>query len=128
MSKVRTVNTKFWDDNYICGLDPVEKLVFLYLITNPKTNICGCYEIQLKRVAFDTGVDIATIKNILDRFEKDNKIKQFGDFVYIRNFMKNQAINPKVLRGMRKEILSLPDEIQNVVKIDYDRLCIEYGY
>ena len=51
------VNTKFWDDTYIVTLDPIEKLLYLYFLTNPLTNICGIYEIQLRRVAFDTGID-----------------------------------------------------------------------
>ncbi len=60
LAKQRIVNTKFWDDSYITRLTPTEKLLFLYLITNPLTNISGVYELPLKRVAFDTGFSSAT--------------------------------------------------------------------
>ena len=41
--KHRYIKTKFWDDSYIIELNPHEKLLFLYLITNPLTNIAGVY-------------------------------------------------------------------------------------
>ena len=50
MSDTRMIKTKFWDDDYISYLDSVEKLLFLYCLTNPLTNIAGIYEITLKRI------------------------------------------------------------------------------
>jgi hypothetical protein len=50
----RIVNDEFWTDPYIEDLDPSEKLIFLYLITNPLCNIAGAYEIRLKRIAYET--------------------------------------------------------------------------
>ena len=35
MAKQRYINTKFWRDSYIEDLDPIEKLLFLYLLSNP---------------------------------------------------------------------------------------------
>ena len=34
MSKKRWINTKFWDDEYITELESIEKLLFLYFLTN----------------------------------------------------------------------------------------------
>jgi hypothetical protein len=56
MAKQRVVNTRFWDDDYIMELGPTEKLVFLYVLTNPLTDLCGAYQITLKRISFDTGL------------------------------------------------------------------------
>ena len=67
MAKLRSINTHFWDDNYIVELDPIEKLMFLYLITNPLTTIAGAYELPLRRIAFDTGIDREMVVKILDR-------------------------------------------------------------
>jgi hypothetical protein len=63
----RYINTNFWKDNYIADLDPSEKLLFLYLITNPRTNIAGIYELNLREIAFDTGFDVDMVKKILAR-------------------------------------------------------------
>ena len=54
--KLRSVNTKFWDDPFIEDLPPTEKLLFLYLLTNPLANLLGIYEITVKRISYDTGL------------------------------------------------------------------------
>lgn len=100
MSKNRYVDTRFWDDEYIAERDPIEKLLFLYFLTNPLTNICGIYEIMLKRVAFDTGIDKDMIIKILERFEKDGKIKYDGGWIAITNFSKHQKMNPNIKKGI----------------------------
>jgi len=123
MAKQRLVNTRFWDDNYIIELDPIEKLLFLYLITNPLTNIAGIYEIKIKRMAFDTGIDKDMVEKILNRFEKDGKIKYLNDYVVLKNFIKNQNLNPSVISGIKREILSLPDYIKDSLSPD----CIQTG-
>jgi len=46
MAKNRYINTKFWDDPFIAELSIKEKLLYLYLITNPLTNAAGIYEIS----------------------------------------------------------------------------------
>ena len=73
MAKERYINTKFWDDSYIVKLDPIEKLLFIYLLTNPLTNICGIYEVSLRRIAFDTGIEEEVILTLLRRFEEKRK-------------------------------------------------------
>jgi len=39
MNKLRCVNTKFWEDPFVEELNATGKLIFLYLITNPLTNL-----------------------------------------------------------------------------------------
>ena len=62
------INTRFWIDDYISHLDPTEKLMFLYFLTNPLTDICGVYEIPLKNIALDTGIDKEMVEKIIKRF------------------------------------------------------------
>jgi hypothetical protein len=73
MAKLRSVNTKFWDDNYIIKLKPIEKLLFLYFLTNPLTDICGAYEISKARISFDTGINLDLLETILERFFERKK-------------------------------------------------------
>ena len=112
------INTRFWIDDYISNLDPIEKLLFLYLITNPATEICGVYEIPLKNVAMDTGIDKEMVIKILCRFERDNKVIYQKGWVAIVNFAKHQLKNPKVTEGIKRGLTNAPKEIT-------DRLCIE---
>src|SRR5688500_5513892 len=104
MAKFRMLNTRFWDDSYVISLDPTEKLLFIYLLTNALTSICGIYEIQLRRIAFDTGIDIEMVKNVFSRFELDKKILYRDGWVCVVNFIKHQKINRSVEKGMLSAI------------------------
>lgn len=115
MAKYRAVNTKFWDDTYILSLDPIEKLVFLYIITNPLTNICGIYEIAIKRIAFDTGLDKEMAEKILMRFERDRKAYYIEGWIGIVNFVKNQSTNPKVVTGIEAAMAKAPEKLKSLV-------------
>jgi hypothetical protein len=55
--KLRSVNTRFWEDPFVEELTPSEKLLFLYLLTNPLANLLGIYEITIKRISYDTGYE-----------------------------------------------------------------------
>lgn len=111
MATSRYVNTSFWKDNYVVDLDPSEKLLFLYFLTNPKTNIAGVYEIHLREAAFDTGFDIDMIKKILGRFQADGKMDYVNGWLIIKNFVKHQRINPSVRAGIERAIAASPKEL-----------------
>jgi len=124
LSKQRYVDTKFWDDNYIVERDPIEKLLYLYILTNTLTNILGIYEISIRRIAFDTGIDKDMVIKILERFEKDNKIKYSNGFIVIKNFVKHQANNPKINKGIELLLKETPVGLIEWIDIDFDRLDI----
>lgn len=113
MSK-RMVNDEFWTDTYVEDLDPSEKLLFLYLITNPLCNVAGIYEIKLKRIAYETGFDKEMVEKILSRFERDGKVLRQDDWIIVVNFAKNQANNPNMLQGMQRIIDALPEKIKTL--------------
>ena len=119
VAKQRIVNTKFWDDSYIAGLSPLEKLVFLYLITNPLTNISGVYELPLKRAAFDVGLSGKDMEVIFKKFEADGKIARAAGWVGVVNFVKHQTLNPKIQIGIVQELRKAPKEVVDRVSIDY---------
>lgn len=119
--KQRMVNTRFWDDNYTSNLDPIEKLMFLYFITNTSTTICGIYEIPLKKIAVETGIDKEMVNRILERFKKDQKVFYVDGWIGIKNFIKHQNQNsPKVKKGIETEMMAVPKDI-------LDKM-IAYGY
>lgn len=127
MSKERYLNTKFWDDNYIVNLDPTEKLLFIYLLTNPLTNIIGIYEIAIRRIAFDTGIDQDMVLKILDRFERDNKIKYSQGYIVIRNFIKHQKNNPSINKGIETSLQEVPNELLEWITLQPERFNISKG-
>jgi hypothetical protein len=111
MSKKRYVDTRFWDDEYIIRLDPMEKLLFLYFLTNTLANLCGIYEISIGRIAFDTEIDIKKVKKTLAKFGKDKKVYYIDGYVFIKNYEKYQLDNPKIKAGREREKMALPDTI-----------------
>lgn len=119
MAKYRYINTKFWDDNYIINLDPIEKLLFLYLLTNPLTTICGIYEIQLKRVAFDTGIEKDMVEKIIKRFTDDSKVFYIDGWLAIKNFEKHQSTNPSIEVGIERCKNDVPKQILDKINSLY---------
>jgi len=113
MSKLRSVNTHFWSDNFIIELDPIEKLLFLYLLTNEKTNMLGIYEIHLRRISFDTGIDSNMLMKIFDRFESAKKAKYCEGFAILPNFLKNQKFNANMRISAINAWNELPISVRN---------------
>lgn len=137
MATNRYINTNFWRDTYVIDLDPSEKLLFIYLLTNPNTNIAGIYEISVRQIAFDTGYDSDMVKKILARFERDGKVVYKRGWLALTNWIKHQSINPKVASGIQRIIEDLPkwlykeliepedpqtSLLEPVENIDYDSL------
>lgn len=115
MSTQRLVDCRFWDDSYIISLDPSEKLVFLYLLTNPLSNIAGVYELSTKRIGFDTGFDQDTVKRILERFQRDEKCIYRDGWIAMRNWIKHQQVNPNVRKGISRVLSAVPQDLASYV-------------
>lgn len=116
MAKSRMVNTIFWEDNYTANLDPIEKLLFLYFLTNTSTTISGIYQITLKKVAVETGIDREMVEKLLKRFEVDNKFFYREGWLGIKNFIKHQnQESPMVKKGIERELENCPDFIKDLV-------------
>lgn len=106
------INTRFWDDDYTSNLDPIEKLMFLYLLTNTSTNISGIYEIPIKKIAVETGIDKEMVIKVISRFTKDEKIFYFNGWICIKNFVKHQNQRSQtVMKGIENEIMAIPKDI-----------------
>jgi hypothetical protein len=127
-AKNRYINTHFWDDSYVIDLDPIEKLLFLYLITNPCTNICGAYEISLKRIAFDTGIDKEMVAKVLLRFENSGKIIYKEGWILLLNWVKHQNPSPTVQSGIKFNLKSCPDWIKECFIDENGMVSIQYRY
>jgi hypothetical protein len=120
MSKKRFIDTKIWSDAWINNLDPVEKLLFLYLLTNEKTNVAGIYELPIKIMAVETGIEKEMIDKILIRFEQDKKIIYKNGWIIIINFIKHQNFNnEKIKKGIELAIENIPDEIKNSLSMGH---------
>ncbi|WP_441001285.1 hypothetical protein [Fodinibius sp. SL11] len=111
-SKKRSIDTHFWNDTYTGGLDRDEKYLYIYLITNPLTNMLGIYEIRVERMCFDTGLDEESVREALSKFEKDGKVKYVDGYIILVNFVKNQNYNRNMIKSAVTDMKDLPDSIK----------------
>lgn len=122
MATQRYVSTSFWDDGWIQTLDPSEKLLYLYLMTNPLTNIAGVYKITDRRISFDTGFNLDTIRHIFRKFEKAGKAYRKDEYVVIPSWPKHQKWekSSKVNEGIIRILKELDVEIlKYLVQVGY---------
>lgn len=113
MSKLRSLNTSFWSDPFIEDLKPDEKLVFIYLITNDKTNMLGIYESSIRKMSFETGVEKKRLETILKAFEGLGKVKYINNYVVLTNYLKHQNFNTNMKKSAIDCYNNLPKELKN---------------
>lgn len=78
MSAYRNINTSFWGDPKVKDeFTPEDKYFYIYLLTNPHTNICGCYEISYKDLEIETGYSRESITRLIDRMCNVHKVIKF---------------------------------------------------
>ena len=83
MASYRNIQLAFWTDSKVADdFTPEDKYFYLYLLTNPHTNTCGCYELSIRQMSNETGYSQDTIERLIERFalvhniirySKDNK-------------------------------------------------------
>ena len=113
MSKLRSVSTSFWSDPFIEDLTPNQKLLFLYLITNDKTNMLGIYEVSTRKISFETGIGKDDITEGLNEFERLGKVKYIGNYVILINYMKHQNFNTNMKKSAIDIYNSLPNKLKH---------------
>lgn len=75
MAIYRTISLTFWTDSKIIDdFTPEDRYFYLYLFTNPHTDLSGCYEISTRIMANETGYSKETIERLLDRFKNIHKV------------------------------------------------------
>lgn len=81
MAARRFLSDTFWSDPFIEECSPEEKLMFIYLFTNPSVNQCGFYQLSVPTMALHTGVDREEVQAFLTR------LRELGKAVYDKGMM-----------------------------------------
>ncbi|PLV55744.1 hypothetical protein [Thermotoga sp. SG1] len=134
--KYRKIEVCFWQDTDMLELTPEGKYFYLYLLTNPHTNLAGIYEASKKVMAFETGFNVDTVDKLIRTFEGKGKIAYDPETseILVINWLKyNWTSSPKVIkciiqdleRVKSKKLLSI---FWNKTSEDIKRVLIEYGY
>lgn len=134
MSKLRSINTSIWSDTWFEDLETDQKLLFIYLITNDKTNMLGVYETSIKKISFETGITKARIEKSFVDFENVGKIKYQSNRVILLNFLKHQNYNQNMKISAVRCYNELPEELKTLgsvtleeTKQGFETLCQGFG-
>jgi len=107
----RNIETKIWDDSWFSDLDPIEKLLFIYLFTNNRATLCGIYELPIKIMSTETGIEKDMLIKIINRFEEKGKVIYYKGFMALKNSEKYQSKSPSIKIGIKNEKSLIPQDI-----------------
>ncbi len=123
MAGYRQLHTRMWSsDQWFADLPPEHKLLFIYLFSNERASVIGLYELPIRVMAFETGLDRDCIEKALVEFGKAGKVhydEQTG-VVWVRNMFKYQgSTSPKLLERIKADLRSVPAcELKNLFAKD----------
>lgn len=118
MAKYRTIQTTIWNDPYIEDLNPTEKLLYIYLFSNPHVNNAGVMKVSLKKISYETGIE--DLSAAMDRLVNDGKVFKHKEYFFVVNFIKHQtSTSPKIIQSIVAEFKELPAEILDAIKSKY---------
>lgn len=105
MAVYRNLHLSFWTDNKVVDeFTPEDKYFYLYLLTNPQTNICGCYEVSYSQITNQTGYSKDTVNRLLNRFDTVHSVIRFNketkEILVLHWYKYNWIKSEKVLTGV----------------------------
>jgi len=103
MGNYNPVYKSLWTNQKFSGLESDEKLVFLHLLTNEKTQQTGIYQILPKQIACDCNLDLDIVTEAIQSLISNSLIVYWeqGSLIYIHKFFKfskGMIKNPNILK------------------------------
>lgn len=124
----KQIHEMFWTDPEIKKLDINDKLLFLYLISNPHANYCGLYYLPKSLIKEETGITDKGIDRGIDTLSVGYFIIYDDDLsmIWVRNMLKHQIGDKMVSEQQRTGIANQLKKLHNTVLIKDFLDC--YGY
>jgi hypothetical protein len=100
MAKYRQFHVRFWDDPDIELLEPIEKLIFIYVFTNPACAESGIYPITIKNISNGTGIPMGDVKAHFEKGIKNLYYDWDSRIIFVGRFLDhNGGGRPDLLRA-----------------------------
>lgn len=128
---MRSVQDRFWSDGWVRKLNPLDRYLFLYLLTNEHTNWCGIYELELGVMAFESGLDREELqRSMLPRLSP--KVIYLDGWVYVPNWTRHHSsesgtLSPTQQKGIDAAWKTVPERIRLKLK-EIEDSGIPYTY
>lgn len=114
MERHRNVYLSFWQDARVMDeFTSEDRYFYLYLLTNPHTNFCGCYEISVRQMAIETGYKQEQIEALLNKFSSNYNLIQYDQKtkeLLVKNWHKYNWTDCKIKSDLRKEMQNVKTE------------------
>lgn len=79
MANYRNISMDFWSDSKVVDdFTPEDRYIYLYCMTNPHTNLCGCYEVSIKQIANETGYNADSVERLLKRLDSSHNVIRYS--------------------------------------------------
>lgn len=113
MARYRSLETIFWQDNFIVRLPLEEKAFYSYILTNTRTCQCGIYSFSLVFSAVELGCSEEKIRELINKFIDYGKIlyDEATEEIMIINWYKyNLSTSMKTLACVNKELKTIKNK------------------
>jgi len=75
----RNISMNFWTDSKIVDdFTPEDRYIYIYCLTGPHSNLCGCYEVSIKQIANETGYSTDTVGQLLRRLNESLNVIRYS--------------------------------------------------
>lgn len=130
MAGYRQLHTRMWSaDQWFADLPPEHKLLFIYLFSNERASVIGLYELPVRVMCFETGLEKDVVLQALEAFSQAGKVHYdtTTGVVWVRNMFKYQgSTSPKLKERIKADLKAVPAcalrtlwEKENTVLIGY---------
>lgn len=126
MADYRPIKVKMWSDTWFLKLNQEEKLVWIYLLTNPYFHISGIYELPKSLISPFVGLEMggsndeksgSKVDQILDQFQINKKIIYKDGWIFIKNYLKNQYQQINKKDNIYKGIITYLNENPKLIEL-----------
>lgn len=134
MATQRYISTSFWEDPWINSLDSNDRLLYMYLLTSPQSNIAGVYKCGMHIISYHTG-----LKDAAARMAGFAKVKKAffieNEWIVIPSWPRHQKWKQRstIKTGIENVLVTLPQEVFTALpgmgyEYPIDTLSIPYPY
>lgn len=110
MAGYRQFHTKFWKDEWLIELEPLERYLFSYLFTNELSSISGIYKLPKRVIRNETGLDESMIDATLAKFQAAEKIFYKDGVMWVVNMKAyHKNASPKTMTRVNADVAQIAD-------------------
>ena len=100
MAISRPVCTKLWHEKFFCDeMNIIDKLMYIYLRTNPNFDQLGIYKLPIRVIAIETNLSIDEVKDCLNRLENNYSVIKYSyetEEIAILDYYEEGIISEKI--------------------------------